>query len=550
MNTMLHGPSTNLPLFHNQRPTERVSQAALTIPTTDGQQDFKGVQALLLAWLREKVKANLPPAMARGETDALDHVDVPRTETVLLEDPLFWAFRRDDPDLNYPQRTWVTEASLSLAAGKLHVGYRLHMVNRGQPAPFQRSVPRFMRDIARKYTTCLDGVETDLSATPVEWDHEIDDLIRLLDDPARNAPVIAVSKDRDGNGQEQALLDADRIANSVFGTAHVRVLSWDASLALTERVGKRWSVYRGAVRLWRPGARLGVSDPYDHPLLVAERIRDDGAQLALNSVVDSTLRAAAGRRDAEKLAPPFAEVRRVAGAAGRALAMQSASSAQELLTVYQADNKDLTNLVADLNAEHAELLQIADADFLQIQAERDAARAEIANLRSRLEFFEHRRPDPALTAEEAVPDDFSGLEAWVTKHLGSTVHVLPRAFRAARKSLYENPTLAYRALLLLRDIYVPMRRGEAAGDGNQLWMDGLKELGLTLTPSFSGANAGQFGDEYFVDWNGRRRELDLHLKGNSSREPRYGFRLYFFWCDEIRCPVVGSFPSHLTTNVT
>ena len=537
------------PSFQNQRPTERVSQAALTIATRNGQRDFEAIRTLLLDWLRKKVGADLPAAMARGETDALDQVDVPRTETVLLADPLFWAFRRDDPDLSYPQRTWVTEASLSFVDGKLHVGYRLHLVNRGEPAPFQRSVPRFMREIARNYTTCLDGVETDLTATPVEWDDEVGALVRLLDDAARKVPVIAVSSDLDDNGQEQTLLDADKLASAVFGTAHVRALSWKASLALTERVGKRLSVYRGAVRLWRPGTRIEESDPYDHPLFLAERIGDDGPQVVFRTIVDGTLRVSAARRDAEKLAPPFAEARRAAVAPGREQAARAASSAQDLLALYEVDNKELTNLVAELKADHAEFVELADAELNQVCSERDAARTEIANLRSRLAYLEHRRFDQPRAASVPIPDDFGELEAWVTEHLDSTVHVLPRALRAARKSPYENPSLAYRALLLLRDAYVPMRRGEVE-DGQQRWTDGLMELGLTLTPSFSGSGAGQFGDEYYVDWNGRRRELEWHLKGNSSREPRYGFRLYFFWCDDARCPVVGSFPSHLTTNLT
>jgi len=41
-----------------------------------------------------------------------------------------------------------------------------------------------------------------------------------------------------------------------------------------------------------------------------------------------------------------------------------------------------------------------------------------------------------------------------------------------------------------------------------------------------------------------------YLKGSSSREERYGFRLYFYWDEDTRQVVVGSFPGHLTTRVT
>ena len=44
--------------------------------------------------------------------------------------------------------------------------------------------------------------------------------------------------------------------------------------------------------------------------------------------------------------------------------------------------------------------------------------------------------------------------------------------------------------------------------------------------------------------------LDMPLKSGNSREPRYCFRLYFFWSDQHKRVVVGSFPGHLTTGVT
>lgn len=62
--------------------------------------------------------------------------------------------------------------------------------------------------------------------------------------------------------------------------------------------------------------------------------------------------------------------------------------------------------------------------------------------------------------------------------------------------------------------------------------------------------AGEEGDECKVPWRKRNRFLDMHLKGNCSREARYCFRLYYFWDEESRQVVVGSFPAHLSTRVS
>ena len=48
-----------------------------------------------------------------------------------------------------------------------------------------------------------------------------------------------------------------------------------------------------------------------------------------------------------------------------------------------------------------------------------------------------------------------------------------------------------------------------------------------------------------MTYDGRKTEIDMHLKGGNSRDPRYCFRLYFFWCDEKKRVVVASLPSHL-----
>ena len=105
------------------------------------------------------------------------------------------------------------------------------------------------------------------------------------------------------------------------------------------------------------------------------------------------------------------------------------------------------------------------------------------------------------------------------------MELLPRAFNAAKKSVFDDPALAYQALLLMRTTYVPMRR-----DGSlvlkERWETGLRQLGLEFTPT--GGRAGEFPSDYFVTYLGRKTEIDMHLKGSNSRDPRYCFRIYFF----------------------
>ena len=488
--------------------------------------------------------------MLRGETDSLDLLGAQRVETVALEHPQVWAARQDFQDELVPSRSWVTEAMLASAGSNvLVVGFRLHCVTLSNPAPFSRSVPRFMREVARNYSVFLDGAEIDLDATPVETEDDTDTLVALLTNPQRRVPVVGVSMAETLIGEPRSLIDADRLANAVFGAAHIRLLSRSASFALTDRIGKRLSVFNGAVRIWWPGLRPDHDDPYDHPLWLADRIKDDGAYVTQRDITDLLLRASAGRRDADEAIPSFAEARRIASTLAREKATERGQSTEELLALYEAENTRLLQELDDVNAEHAEFLSLADAELKGVATERDEARTEIHALRARLtemiNALQAREQQPVIP----IPDNFDDLADWANQYLGNGVELLPRAVNAAKKSVFDDPSLAYQALLLMRNTYVPMRRDGSPGL-KERWETGLRQLGLECTATHAGARAGEFPSEYFVTYDGRRTEIDMHMKGSNSRDPRYCFRLYFFWCDEKKRAVVASLPSHLESRLT
>ncbi|WP_420725956.1 hypothetical protein [Hwanghaeella sp. LZ110] len=77
-----------------------------------------------------------------------------------------------------------------------------------------------------------------------------------------------------------------------------------------------------------------------------------------------------------------------------------------------------------------------------------------------------------------------------------------------------------------------------------------KHLGIELSNTFSGARSGEFGDEYFVDYNGRKRELVKHLKKGNDKDQRNCLRIYFFWDEEDQVVVIGYLPAHLRTRLT
>jgi hypothetical protein len=373
MNSSLFSDTTGY-----QRRVERISQTVVRVHGGANDSVFTSVRGLILEWLRHQAGYELPKAMLRGETDSLDPLGAQRVETVAIETDGLWAARLDYQDRSVARRTWVAEAMLAATGPRAALlGFRLHCVTLGEPAPFSRSIPRFMRATGRIHEVHLDGVEIDLTSTPVETEEETDALVQLILSPERRNPVVGVSMDESWSGEPREFLNSDALANAVFGTAHVRLLSRDASFWLTKKIGKRFSVFNGAVRIWWPNLNLEQEAPYDHPLWLAGRIRDEGETPTLYSISDRILRAAAGRRDADNAIPSFAEVRRAASTLERKVAAQSGQSDASLIPLYEAENARILDELREAKIEQAELLAIADEDVARIRADRDAACAEI-----------------------------------------------------------------------------------------------------------------------------------------------------------------------------
>ncbi|MBY0324752.1 MAG: hypothetical protein K2X72_38985 [Reyranella sp.] len=177
-------------------------------------------------------------------------------------------------------------------------------------------------------------------------------------------------------------------------------------------------------------------------------------------------------------------------------------------------------------------------------------RALNANLQYRLRILQQRSDGaPVPLSGQSIPSTLDGFEDWCRENLSGAVEVHNRAFKAVKKSRYEDESLLYRALLLLRDFYVPMRI-EGGLDKKQAFEDKCAELGISEEPTFSGERWGEQGEMYKVRYAGRFRLLDRHFKKGTSREERHCFRLYFFWDEETEQAVVGWLPSHLDTRAT
>lgn len=193
--------------------------------------------------------------------------------------------------------------------------------------------------------------------------------------------------------------------------------------------------------------------------------------------------------------------------------------------------------------EITELFEIASQALTAKEVELERERlekmkleAEAYRLRQKLSLLERK-----FTGNNSVlvPKTMDQMIKFIKEDLGDHIVVLKRAIKATHKIKDLNYDRLYTALNLLRNAYVPMKRGVLSKEEYEIM---LAEASFEETASLSNDdNLSHFG--YQATWENRTVKLDRHLKW--GRDPKRLVRVYFHYCDVQQIVVVGWMPTHL-----
>ncbi|MFV1978865.1 MAG: hypothetical protein ACC649_05890, partial [Myxococcota bacterium] len=109
--------------------------------------------------------------------------------------------------------------------------------------------------------------------------HSSDDLEKfhsLLAKPERTLPAYLLTEadpTRLKINVSQYVVNEVKLAQHTQGVAHVVVLPSALSYEWTDRVGKPWSCFLGAVRTYRPGLDFEEDSPWSHPIALPREDR-------------------------------------------------------------------------------------------------------------------------------------------------------------------------------------------------------------------------------------------------------------------------------------
>lgn len=523
-----------------------VSQVTLRLRPTNGHDRFTESIQHVLRWLNHRAGRSLPDAAWQGQSFELNDIGAQRAAAVALPEYQFWSARLDDADKTVPLRSWVTEIGVGLDTnGDTLFGARLICVSRGGDEPLRRTVPGFVRTIMSAGPAEVDGVPLTSNVSLISTDAEVDQLVALLESPDRQADVLVFALPDGSCNPSEAAASANWVHDATLGAAHVYVLTGPASFFLTHRVGRALSVFRQAVRTYRPGFHAWVDEPSRHPLALPNRIASWSAsapgefeQWLVNQVLGNSAHAP-GR---EERLPSFNTVRHLAAQIELERRRKAGGTDAELIRLFEQDNEQLRKDLQEQKSQYEGLLLTAEAEREAAIQEANGAKAQALERLHRIRQLEKRLAECAAPQATPIPDTLEEFETWSKEHLAGSVEIANRAYQGVRKSEFHDPQFIYRSLLLLRDQYVPMRM-EGTSERRRSYEEALHAL--QLEESATGEGVKYAANLYSVQHGGIRRPLDRHLKGSDSRDRRYGFRLYFFWDDESHVVVVGWLPSHL-----
>lgn len=527
---------------------ELVSQINLLLYNSEKGDVFETARKEILNFVKTRAGGDIPKEAFEGSAFSTDDIGPRRIEAISIDDPQIWALRFDDEDRKVAARSWIIETALARQEDEKRVifGTRLQCITRGEDVKYNRSIPSFVRNVIKACNSRLDGHPLKMTPWFVNTKEDVRLLIDLLCSETRKADVIVLSLPENSIDPSQSIISAERLVRELAGAVHVVVISGPASFHLSDHLGREFSVYQQAVRTYKPSVDPDRGDPFAHPLGLADRIRirNGGPESYRRFLVSNALRRTVHESESEQILPSFAKIKRIAAEERRQKAKQAGSKDDELLVLADNEIDQLKNEIANQKQEHDEILESIDIERKSIEAE---------NQRLKSLFHHSQRRISALEKAESgkhdilIPTDLSGLKEWADEHLSGSVELHSRALRGAKNSEYEDVSLIYNSLLLLRDYYVPMhQRGIPKND----FLQKCQELNIDEQPTFAGNRANEQGDTYYIKFGNQRRLLDRHLKKGTSREPRYCFRLYFLWDEDTNQVVVGWLPSHLKTRIS
>lgn len=400
------------------------------------------------------------------------------------------------------------------------------------PVEFVLRRPRVIATLLRQFA-CSHG-DARLSDQPRELSaQQVPEFVanRLLS-RNRRLPIVIVSRT---SIIEQCLVDPSALANRLAGIAEVYVLDdkW-SGFALSDEVGKIYSCYNGAVRLYWPDFDSEAS-PYS-PVYTPDTTRELGSKLV--EIIFNQLAA-------------ISAFRFVPGPV--------AIDAINFLQNQKAIELESIKAAAQERGDYAELLSVADEENALLREKLNRLQEENADGKARLQLSQenlravwqahedgpHRGEAEPLPEESTEQESLEDVVRNATSSYASTLVFLDSATSSAQHSPFKQPKRAAQALLAMHEVCQAWRQSRrdkiAIGPLEQHFV----AKGFVYKPRESMTSKGKWAEEYETTYHGRKVSIEQHVAVGKGG-PDTCLRIHFYTDEKEEKFIVAHVGRHKT----
>ncbi len=305
------------PLAARQGPIVReheVLRVAATLVGQDRDDCADRARTEILRWAQKRCGSALPDEAWNFED--FDHMSGGRdSRAVRIRTATsdIWALRADDPDKTVPGRIWSHEVVIARTENQLaRLSVRQLVSTTETYLGIEPHAPGFILQVADNCGLMIGTDDISSDASVVSNDDQAQELIRALTSESRRIPFLVLSVPQNSRSFDKPLVDAVELSRAVAGIGKVIILPDKFTWKITESLGRRRSVFGGAVRAYLPGFDR-ASDPYAHRLILAEQVaRQDGPQQTNRWMRDLTAKESIRHSTLGRDVLPFSAVRNTA----------------------------------------------------------------------------------------------------------------------------------------------------------------------------------------------------------------------------------------------
>jgi len=446
------------------------------------------------------------------------------------------------PDDRDESIVWVTSCVFARKEGSIHVAITLRISSIQfllRPTTFILGRPQLVWNIFTRFDCLIGGQPVPCDPVKLPAANVASFAKTILLSKERSLPAIMVSPD---NWTEQPVINAAALHNKLAGFASVVSLSdkW-AAFKLTDTLGKGFSCFNGAVRVYWPGFSL-ADPPYKHPLFLPDSIRyhrEQGRELKTH--LFKVLAGMSAFR-ASELGPILTVRRQI-----ESLQENAVVHLREQMKAGTAENEQL---LAELERQLQENEKLTKERH-DLSSKMEELTEELEKQRANWALYE-QYATPLATQNEFTPDDSSKQQVVVASvqdavekaecDFVDTIAFLESAKDSAKDSPFQNPDLVYHLFEALNDLCVKWRQEGKLGE---TWKMALAKRGFEYKPDISQTAKGSFKSDYMFKYKEEKLPFEEHVTFGIGQDPQKCLSVHWHRDNASKIIAVGHCGKHL-----